>query len=376
MKTEQLLVTSDGHIAKTAGTLEGLRPQFALVFGGRHLLERPDIFATLQRHYPGTRLLMASTAGEVADTRVTDDHIVVTAVALERTRVTCAAISVRTQFESYEAGRELAQRLKSYGLVHVLVLADGQLVNGTELARGFNEHLPSGVILTGGLAGDGLRFERTVAGLDEVPTAGRIIALGFYGHRLKTGFGSSGGWSPRGEERAVTASAGNILLKLDGQPALDLYQEYIGRNETAALPASGLRFPLWVMPPGLGQPVVRSVLAVDESTRAMMFAGDIPAGSRIKFMEASREDLIAGAAKAASQAAFPESRLVICISCVGRRAVLDDRTSEELRQVRTVSGESPMLTGFYSYGELAPVEIATGCQLHNQTMTITTIGET
>jgi len=67
--------------------------------------------------------------------------------------------------------------------------------------------------------------------------------------------------------------------------------------------------------------------------------------------------------------------LAILISCVGRKLVLNQRTEEEIESVREVLGESTVLSGFYSYGEIAPFMSSTKCELHNQTMTITTFSE-
>lgn len=375
MKLEQVLLDLDGRCRQRCGSLDGLRAQFALVFGARAALERESVFQVVRELHPGARLLVASTAGNIFGTTVGDDAVVITAVALEKSRIACAATSVRTQFDSGEAGRTLGRRLRSVGLVHVLVLSDGQRVNGTELAAGLNEALPAGVILTGGLAGDGLGFEQTVVGLDEPPSPGRIVAIGFYGQALRTGFGSSGGWAPLGAEHTVTVAQGNILLQLDGEPALEIYKRQIGEEQAAALPASGLRFPLCVAPPDWSPPVVRSVLAVDESTHAMIFAGDVPSGSRVRFMQATQADLVEGAALAARQAAFPGVELAVCVSCVGRRVVLGAETARELERVQQLLGASARLAGFYSYGELAPAGADVGCQLHNQTMTITTLRE-
>jgi hypothetical protein len=63
------------------------------------------------------------------------------------------------------------------------------------------------------------------------------------------------------------------------------------------------------------------------------------------------------------------------VSCVGRRIVLGQRIEEETEVVREALGPGAVLTGFYSYGELAPADSATACQLHNQTMTITSLRE-
>jgi hypothetical protein len=360
---------------KHGGGLAGLTAQIVLAFGQRARLENPGLISELRSMYPAAHLIFCSTAGEITNIEAADGIVTATAIAMVKTRVACVVVSVRTQLESYNAGRELASRLRGQDLVHVLVVSDGQLVNGTELARGFNDTLPQGVTLTGGLAGDGEKFDRTVVGLDELPSSGQIAAVGFYGKHLAVGIGSSGGWSPFGLEHTVTSSRGNILFQLDGQNALELYKKQLG-EQSAGLPASALRFPLCVTPRDCGQPVVRTILAVDEITRSLVFAGDIPEGAHVRFMRASADDLIAGAAMAAEHSRLePAPDLAICVSCVGRRIVLGPHTTDETKSVRHVLGPKPVLTGFYSYGELAPSGFDTGCQLHNQTMTITTLRE-
>lgn len=376
LKLEQQLLDPSLCWNRRGGGLNRTPAQLVLAFGGRRLLERPATLAAIQQAYPVARLVLASTSGEILDSSITDDHVAVTAVAFDRSRAEYAAISVRNQFESREAGRTLATQLRGPGLRHILVFCDGQLVNGTALADGFNEILPSGVTLTGGLAGDGERFEQTAVGLDACPSVGRIVAMGLYGSQLRVGLGSSSGWLPDGLEHTITAASGNILFQLDGKPALDVYRAHLGEAQGAALPASGLRFPFSVTPAIAAPAVIRTVLAIDEATRSMVFAGDIPAGARVRFMQASHHDLLAGAERAARQARLePAADLALCISCVGRRLVLGPRTSGELETVRQVIGCTPLITGFYSYGELAPSGLGTGCQLHNQTMTITTLRE-
>jgi hypothetical protein len=60
------------------------------------------------------------------------------------------------------------------------------------------------------------------------------------------------------------------------------------------------------------------------------------------------------------------------VSCVGRKIVLDQRIDEEIERVRAALGPDVVLAGFYSYGEISPLGLVPGCELHNQTMTIAT----
>jgi hypothetical protein len=171
---------------------------------------------------------------------VLDDSVVVTSIQFKATNVRCAAVSIDDAGSSERAGAQLAQELLGPDLRHVFVLSDGLKVNGSELVRGFSSHLPDGVALTGGLCGDGARFERTHVCLDEFAEGGRVAAVGFYGAGLQVGLGSLGGWDTFGPERRVTRSVGNVVYELDGLPALvpgRARSRFTG--ERAALPTHG-----------------------------------------------------------------------------------------------------------------------------------------
>jgi hypothetical protein len=194
---------------------------------------------------------------------------------------------------------------------------------------------------------------------------------------LRVGHGSRGGWDIFGPERRVTRSDRNVLHELDGRPALQLYKEYLG-DRAAGLPATALLFPLALRESRSSEKsLVRTVLSVDEATQSMTFAGDVPEGYLAQLMKANFDRLIQGAADAALQAS-PASNgaptLSIAISCVGRRLVLGERIEEEVEAAIELFPPNTRQVGFYSYGEISP--FATGrCELHNQTMTLTTVAE-
>lgn len=332
----------------------------------------------LRAQYPGGTILGCSTAGEICGTEVTDDSVVTTAIHFEHTTLHASKIRLTDVAGSFEAGERIALALPKEGLAHVLVLSDGLKVNGSDLVDGMMKHLPPAVAVTGGLAGDGARFESTLTLLDGDPEEGLVAAIGFYGTRLKIGYGSLGGWDPFGPERLVTRSKGNVLFELDGQSALGLYKRYLG-TYAAGLPATGLLFPLSLRVNGGTTPVVRTILATGEDDQSLTFAGDIPEGAHVRLMKANFERLIDGAIDAAKATYVPldeaSPELAILISCVGRKLVLKQRIEEEVEGVRGVLGPQTVLAGFYSYGEIAPFNRSTKCELHNQTMTITTFSE-
>lgn len=377
MRIEQLRWTAArGWEGGSIGAL-GDRAHLVLAFAGTALLKDGRLLDAVRRAYPAARVLAGSTAGEIFGTEVSDDAFVVTAIAFEHTVVKGAAATVRDADDSAAAGETLAVALDPRGLVHVLVISDGLAVNGSALVRGLSAHLPAGVTITGGLSGDGARFQETLVAWDGPAAPRTIAAVGFYGDRLRVGHGSLGGWDSFGPERQVTRSRGNVLYEVDGRPALALYKTYLG-DHAKELPASGLLFPLSLRTEH-GGGLVRTILAVDEAEGSMTFAGDVPEGAFVRLMKANFDRLIDGAAEAARASGerldVGPAELAILISCVGRKLVLRQRIEEEVESVREVLGPHPVLAGFYSYGEISPFTPTARCELHNQTMTITTLSE-
>ena len=379
MKTDQLHWSEDCGWDGSADAGVAAAAQVVLVFGGSGVLRDRDRLIEVAASYPHAELIGCSTSGEIRGTHVSDDSIVVTAIEFDYTSIRTAEMLLTESSDSRQVGRELAARLVDRSLVHVLVFSDGLVVNGSELTRGFVDALPQGIRVTGGLAGDGTDFLETliVSGTRAEPR--KVIAMGLYGKRLQVGYGSLGGWDPFGPERLITRSRGNILYELDGRSALGLYKKYLG-DYADDLPASALSFPLSIRSTVDEPPIVRTVLSIDESDGSMTFAGDLPEGSYARLMKANFERLIDGANDAAV-AAFRSTGstspdLALLISCVGRKMVLRQRVEEEVESVRSVLGNQTTLSGFYSYGEIAPNAPGGCCELHNQTMTITTLTET
>lgn len=349
-----------------------------LVFGAAGYADQPAPLHQLAAAYPRSVLLGCSTAGEILDGRLYDDSLVVAVVRFTRTRLQRASAPVQSAIDSYAAGSAIARDLAGVDLRAVLVTSDGHNVNGSDLVRGLNAGLPDTVVVTGGLAGDGPRFQRTWLLSGGVPRAGFVAAVGLYGDAVRVAHGSKGGWDIFGPERRVTRSEGNVLYELDGRPALDLYKRYLGER-AMELPASALLFPLSLRTtPTDPHPVVRTILAVDEQRNALVFAGDIPNGALAQLMRANFDRLIEGASDAAGHLGLrgisSGPLLCIAVSCVGRRLVLGERAEEELEATIDMLPVGARQVGFYSYGELSPL-VSGRCELHNQTMTLTAIQE-
>jgi hypothetical protein len=379
MKTEQISLTPENSLARAFALASPLRgAQLVLVFGDPAALT-DDLHSAVSGRYPGARVVYCSSGGEFSDTEVLDERTaVITALHFESSRIDARSVSLPSADASAEVGGSLARSFATEGLRHVLVFAEGLSVNGSALARGLAAGLPGDIGVTGGLAADGDRFIRTVVGLDQPPTEKTVVAVALYGDDLAIGMGSLGGWQIAGRSMKITRSDGNVLYELDGRAALDVYKSFLGPR-AYALPASGLMFPLNVREHEDGAGVVRTLLAIDEEARSVTFAGDVPEGHYARFMKADLDTLISAAHSAAditrgSLSGTPPE-LALLVSCIGRKLVLQKRAVDELRSARSVFGSEATITGFYSYGEISPLTPSVKCELHNQTMTITTISE-
>ncbi|MCG6872290.1 MAG: FIST C-terminal domain-containing protein [Gammaproteobacteria bacterium] len=350
-----------------------------LVFGAPEYLANQQPLRELRTHYPNACFLGCSTAGEILGQEVFDRSLSVGIARFARTRLRRAHEPIPGSADSESIGIRLARSLAAPDLAHVLLLSDGLQVNGSALVRGATREI-GGATLTGGLAADGTDFRATWL-LDDncEPVTGQVTALGFYGDAIQVSYGSMGGWDIFGPERVVTRSEGNVLYELDGRPALDLYRKYLG-DQADGLPAKGLLFPLSLRRHRRDQEdVVRTILAVDPERNSLTFAGDVPQGWLARLMRANFERLVSGAEDAAGLArckAHNGNRLVLAISCMGRRLVLGERAEEETEAVyhQLMQARDDHMLGFYSYGEIAPHALG-DCKLHNQTMTITTLSE-
>ena len=380
MKTQQIQVND---AAALAGKLSGLnavaQANLVLVFGAPHLLKNDSVFNQLKAACPAAIIVGCSTAGEITNAGIADETLVVTLSQFDKVGLSVAATDLQSMDDSEGAGRRLGHTLKTADPRAIIVFGQGVNINGSALIDGLRAEVGQQVAITGGLAGDGARFQETVVLTPQGASTSAVVAVGLSGAALRFNHGSFGGWEPFGTLRKVTRAKGNVLFELDGKPALDIYKQYLG-DYAKDLPSSGLLFPFEMIDESRSTTgVIRTILGVDEANGSLTLAGDIDPNGYLQLMHASSDRLVDGAEAAANaakaMAAHPGGGIGLLVSCVGRKLVMGDRIDEEIEAVGDVFGQNTVLTGFYSYGEISPFAPGATCRLHNQTMTVTWIAE-
>lgn len=349
-----------------------------LLFGEKELLQQPDSMLLISEIFSNGQIVAASSAGEIWQLDAQNDSIVCIAIRLDYSTVTVVQANINAHKNSVALGQHLISRMPQQHLQYLMILSDGQLVNGDALMEGINSLLPPGVQVSGAMAGDGIRFEDTLTGIPNQLEKGNVVLIGFYGNRLRVTTTYGSGWSAFGPERVVTASNDNELFEIDGENALETYKRYIG-DYALSLPASALLFPVALLSHTGEVQMVRTILNINENKGSLVFAGNVPTGANIKLMRTNTENVIQRAAQAAADASpfkHQSGQLALLFNCIGRKLVLNTRVSEEIESIAAHFSKETTIAGMYSYGEFMKNPATDGkCELHNQTVVITLFEE-
>lgn len=375
MKTSQVVVKKIQDLSKAVETLKADKPNVVFIFGGVDHFANGAL-AAVQAGLPGVEIIGCSTAGEICDDGVFDETVVLTAARFDRTKIKSCSTKITDAAGSEACGADIAKKLAASDLKAVFVLGQGVAINGSTLIKGLKSGLDETVIVTGGLAGDAGRFQKSYTIHNGQVDDRSVVALGLYGDSVKVTYGSRGGWDPFGPTRRVTKAQGTVLFELDGEKALNVYKAYL-KDHAKDLPGSGLLFPFALLnDKEAGTGLIRTILGIDEAAGSLILAGDIQEGNLVRLMHAKTGGLVKGAQDAAEHAVKGkgEGGLGLLVSCVGRKLVMGEDVDAEVEAVFENLG-AEHITGFYSNGEIGPFTSASDCQLHNQTMTITSISE-
>ena len=354
-----------------------------LVFGSVKRFHEGKLQSTLKARYPVAQIVGCTTSGEISPSGVYDDSVQITAIQWQKVMQRVASAKIAGMQDSFDTGINVAKQLKADTLRTVIVFSDGLNTNGSELLKGFQAILGD-VPIIGGLAGDGGAFTKTLQIFNDTISSNMVIAVGLYGDALIMSSGALGGWKPYGPPRTVTKSDKNVVYELDGKPALPLYRMYIGEAFARGLPGTGLRFPLAVIEEGKRDvEKIRTLGGFNVKDNSLTFFGNVEEGSTVRLCQTNHGRLVEGAGNAAnlvldglSDHKTNQTGLALCVSCVGRKGVMAEQVGDEVKLVRQILGPQTTVTGFYSYGELAPRPNTTDSVLHNQTMTIGYLSET
>jgi hypothetical protein len=301
----------------------------------------------------------------------------VTAMGLVLGEIACKTVSVDdSSAGSHAVGEALAKQLGDFAPNLLVVFPDGITLNSTPLLQGIQSVLGENFPIIGGVAADDVVFKKTYEFIGDRVLSGGAVGIALKGD-IKIATAARSGFYPVGATRTVTKVENRkIILEIDGLPALDLYKEYLG-TMAAKLETAGIEFPLGIVGEIEGRQklpedqilTVRAIQGIDEARGGLMSSGDVAEGTQLRMTRATKDELIQ-AAVAASQDVrenLPKGNVALLFDCAGRKLVLGARFKDEAAKALEVFGNIPKI-GFYTYGELSPVQGKT--LHHDETFTV------
>ncbi|TSC56180.1 MAG: hypothetical protein Greene041639_393 [Parcubacteria group bacterium Greene0416_39] len=327
-----------------------------------------------------------SAAGEITSFSTVFDGVNAMAIASDSIQFV-TGIGEGVSKDSFGAGAKAAKAVLEKGGGQkpdlFIMLPDGMTGNGAAIVDGVKSVLGENASIVGGSLGDDYRFQKTFEYYQDQVLTDVVVGVGLYG-KFSYGFGIKHGWEPIGLPLKVTKAEGAVLKEVDGKPALNVYEEYFGKDAAELvkepLARMAYTYPIGLTVEGSDELLIRDPVIANEKGEITMAAA-IPQGTTIRLMIGDRDKAIAAAKEAAEVAIDQLNKakpgFILMFNCMARNKLLGVRCHEENQTVLGVIGKDVPMVGFYTYGEQGPLlgKKGTPAYFHNETMTLVVVGE-
>jgi len=257
-------------------------------------------------------------------------------------------------FSDLKAPRDVTSAKLQWGdapAAFAIVHADPATPSLTSLVREFAARTGSGFIV-GGLTSSRGRALQYADGVTEGGLSGVMFS-----DDVVVATRLTQGCAPVGPRRVVTDARQNIIISLDGRPALDVFREDIGTELSGNLNlvAGRIFVALPIEGSDTGDYLVRNLVGLDINHKLVAVGEAVRPGRSIMFCRRDRgtaSDDLDRMLTSIRSGLFREPKGGVYFSCVGRGASLFGENSEELRIIRDGLGEVPIV-GFFCNGEIS-----------------------
>jgi hypothetical protein len=352
------------------------KPDFVLMFGSIGYDQHSLVRAV--REVTGGALLSGCSAegtinGEDADE--SNFSVVVTAISSDELQWT-NGLAAGLEADPRAVGKRVAQELLphlSADTIGLIVFPDGRIDNSEQFFAGLEKNLPSERFLPmwGGGASNAITLavdEPTYQYCDdEVVSDGVSYAL--LSGKAQASWAMSHSVIPIGGERKVTRGQGNVIYEIDGKPAVEVLKEYLPEGtlvEDRDWMRYAISLALCFRAPSYMKDeeyVVRGVPYVRMADGSIIVQGtEVQEGTSVWFSSRDKEKLATGldrmAAQIKDQLEGEKPKLILQFECGtrGKMMLRDQEKLHFLRQFRQSVDPDVPWAGYYTWGEIGPVE--------------------
>lgn len=355
------------------GKLGGASPALAIVHSSSQC-DYSRVLSTVRERTGGIPVVGCSTAGHFTEARIGQGGVAIGLVSSDSMGFhTAMAQGLKKDPEN--AVRKLARSIPQVDPgrhLTVILFADGLSGTGEELtilaSRLFERYSESPVTLVGGFAGDDLKFSETSVFHGVGHSTDAAVAC-FITSDQPFATGVKHGHTPLSQPHTVTSAKGNLVSKVDGRPAWEVWTRETGfameqlktkykvqspedfakvilGNFELGLSTEGdeykIRFPVAINPDG-----------------SMVFTCSISEGSVFRIMDGSRMEAQVEASRLAAMAAVDAAGAsgldsfagMLVFECGIRLALLESNFTKAITQYRNILPGTPIL-GWETYGEI------------------------
>jgi hypothetical protein len=275
--------------------------------------------------------------------------------------------------DSRAVGQRVAQDLLphlSSDTIGLFVFPDGLIDYLDDFFAGLEGNLSSEQFLPlwGGGAGNNFNLEEPTYQYCDDKVVSNGVAYALPSGRAQASWAISHGMVPIGGERKVTRSQGNVIYEIDGKPAIEVLKEYLPEHALIEdhdwMPYAISLALVFEVPSYMKDEeyVVRGVPAVRMADGSITVQTEVQDGTSIWFSSRDKEkistrfDQMAGQIK--EQLGDEKPKLVFQFECLTRGKLMfrEQERQEILRRFRQSVDPDVPWAGFYTIGEIGPVE--------------------
>jgi hypothetical protein len=353
-------------------SLAGQVPQAGILFAALDF-DHKLILHRINEIFPNIELIGGTTDGEVSSVlEFQQDSITLMLFSADDVEI-CAAVGRNISKDPFAIAAQTVETAKqslTSPPKFCIATPESMTTNSSVVLDGLKSSLDEVPVFGGATAGkrngtNDYQFFKTEVLSDSVPIllfAGNII----FSHGVESG------WRPIGKRGVVTKVDGNIVYEIDRKPAVEFYQYYF---DSFAVDAA---YPLAVFPPGEDKFFLRGSPTYDPELGSLKTSGEIPLDSVVQIAEAEQADILAASEISFDRAwnSYPgeEPAAALIFSCAWRRWILGSRINEEYEDIAKNLKQNIEICGFYTYGEIAPIQENGQSFFHNITFVTLLLG--
>jgi PAS domain S-box-containing protein len=356
-----------------------MSPQAGIVYASIHF-DHQLMLNLIGEAFPGMQLVGCTTAGDYSSAfGFSDDAITLLAICLENPASggieIAAGVGQGLTLDPQRAVEEavaMAQAHLRHPPALCLSFPEGYDIRAESALAALRQALGPACPIFGGASGTHGTEEMEIYQFYGRQVLTDAIPLLVISGPVEFAFAIANSWRPLGGHARVTRAQDRRVQRIGERTAVDFYRHYLGYHTEPARP-----FILAVSEREGTAAYMRAPIAYNDDG-SITFSDPIPEGATVQLTEALRDDLFEDTRETSKhlieRARNWEPAFALAFSCAFRKEILGTEAQRELEILRDHFPPGLPISGFYSFGEIAPLVPGGESMAHGATLVILLVG--